>query len=171
MSQVLTESLTHANTKCENLSLVFHPMTFFFFQNKSFLFLKFITHWTNFQCSFDFIKSHVFTHLWATNFWVYTARLPPSVIMSNLNIVGLSPWGGGGGGIYPTHVFFLFMLCNHETHFLGLCPITELTTHSPRMVNDHNPTHTPNTMRCPRAYEMQRCYFMPYHFTCIMRVT
>ena len=61
------------------------------------------------------------------------------------------------GGIHPfltcpTHVFF--MLCNHETHF-GHCPITELTTHSPRMMNDHNHAHTPNTMRCPCAYAMQ----------------
>ena len=61
------------------------------------------------------------------------------------------------GGIYPfllcpTHVFF--MLCNHETHF-GRCSITELTTHSPRMMNDHNHAHTPNTMRCPCAYAMQ----------------
>ena len=61
------------------------------------------------------------------------------------------------GGIYPfllclTHVFL--MLCNHETHF-GRCLITELTTHSPKMMNDHNHAHAPNTMRCPRAYAMQ----------------
>ena len=68
------------------------------------------------------------------------------------------------GGIYPfllcpTHV--LFILCNHETHF-GRCPITELTTHSLRMMNDHNHSHTPNTMQCPRAYTS--CYMYKEHY-------
>ena len=52
------------------------------------------------------------------------------------------------------------MPCNHETNF-GRCPITELATHSPRMMNDHNHAHTPNTMWCPHAYEMQLCHSMP----------
>ena len=76
------------------------------------------------------------------------------------------------GGIYPfllcpTHVFF--MLCKHETQF-GRCPIIELTTHSPRMTNDYNYAHTPNTMRCPRAYAMQNanacisCYMHNEHY-------
>ena len=61
------------------------------------------------------------------------------------------------GGIYlfllcPTHVFF--MLCNHGTHF-GRYPNTELTTHSLRMINAYNHAHTPDSMRCPRAYAMQ----------------
>ena len=64
-----------------------------FLQNKSFLFLKLITHWTNLQYSFDLIKSCVFMHLWATDFRVCIARLhthfqhfyglSPPVIMSN----------------------------------------------------------------------------------------
>ena len=110
------------------------------------------------------VKSRVFMHLWATDFWVFITgwrtpsqhfyRLSPSVIMSNQNY-----WVFIRGGIYPfllcpTHVFF--MLCNHETHF-GRYPIIELTTHSPRMMNDHNHAHTPNTMRCPHAYAMQKC--------------
>ena len=91
ITRFLIDYLTHANAKCENLSLVFHPM--FFSSNKIFLFLKLKTHWKILQCSFNFIKSRVFMHLWATDFRVYTAgrRLPfqhfhglsPPVIMSN----------------------------------------------------------------------------------------
>ena len=33
ITRVLTDSLSHANAKCENLSLVFHPMNLFFKQN------------------------------------------------------------------------------------------------------------------------------------------
>ena len=53
----------------------------------------------------------------------------------------------------------------------GHCPISELTTYSPRMVNNSIPcTHTRlNTIS--RAYEMRICHFMPYHVTCIMRAT
>ena len=99
-------------------------------------------------------------HLWAMDFSVLTARRR----MPFQRFLGFHRWFCLNqsrfltrGGIYPfllcpTHVFF--MLCNHKTHF-GRCPITELTTHSPRMMNDHNHTHTPNTMRCPRAYAMQ----------------
>ena len=99
--------------------------------------------------------------------------LPP-MIMSNLNIRSFTLGGGGGGGgeiylnlLYPTHVFF--MLCNHETHF-GCCHITELTTHSLRMMNDHNHAHIPNSMGCPRAYVMQNvnacisCYMYNEHY-------
>ena len=68
---------------------------------------------------------------------------------------------------YPTHVFF--MLCNHETPF-GRCPITEVTTYSPRMMNDYNHAHTPNSMQSPRAYAMQNakacisCYMYNVHY-------
>ena len=73
--------------------------------------------------------------------------------------------------IYPfflcsTRVFL--MLCNHETHF-GRYPITELTTHSPRMMNDHNHAHTQyNAMS--HAYAMQNanacmsCYIYNEHY-------
>ena len=67
----------------------------------------------------------------------------------------------------PTLVFF--MLCNHETHF-GRCLITELTTHSPRMMNDYNHAHTLDSMRYPCAYAMQNanacisCYMFNEHY-------
>ena len=95
--------------------------------------------------------------------------ISPPVIMSNLNKLGLSPWGGGGGDLPhlapPNARIFLFMLCNRETHF-GRCPIFELTTHSPKMMNDHNHAPTPSTMRCSRAYETQHvisCQFTTCH--------
>ena len=114
------------------------------------------------------VKSHVFMHLWTMDFRVFTAGrrtlsqhfygLSPPVIIYNRNY-----WVFHLRGIYPfllcpTHIFF--MLCNHETHF-GRYPITKLTTHSPRMMNDHNHAHTPNKMQCPHAYEMQLCHSMP----------
>ena len=114
-------------------------------------------------------------YLWATDFWVLTAghRAPFQHFLDFHRQLHLNQSGFfTQGGIYPlllcpTHVFF--MLCNHETHF-GRCPITELTTHSPRMMNDHNHAHTPNTMRCPRAYAMQNvnacisCYMYSEHY-------
>ena len=51
----------------------------------------------------------------------------------------------------------------------GHCPISELTTHSLRMVN--NSTMHPHPTRCDRAYEMQSCYFMLCHATCTIRAT
>ena len=82
-------------------------------------------------------------------------RLTPPMIMSNLNKIRSFTLGGGICPImlHPTYIF-LFILCNHETHFRR-CPVSKLTTHSPRMMNDHNHAPTPNTMQCPRAYEMQ----------------
>ena len=53
----------------------------------------------------------------------------------------------------------------------GRCPIFELTTHSPRIVNNHYHAHTLDSTRCYCAYEMQLCHFMPYYVTCIMRAT
>ena len=81
-------------------------------------------------------------------------------------------WVFTQGGIYPfllclTHVFF--MLWNHETHF-GRCPIIELTSHSPRMMNDYNHAHTHDSIQCPRAYAMQNvnacisCYMYNEHY-------
>ena len=52
-------------------------------------------------------------HLWATDFWVYTARgtrlsdifdgLSLPMIISNLNKLGLSPWGGSTPSGYAQH--------------------------------------------------------------------
>ena len=77
--------------------------------------------------------------------------------------------------ILPIHmrfiIIFLFfsMLYNHESQF-GRCPIFEIT-HSPRMVNNQCHAHTPDSTRCPRAYEMRICHFISYHVTCIMKAT
>ena len=155
-----------------------------FFKTKAFCFIN-QNPLNGSQYQLSFLKFCVFMHLWATDFRVYTMGPPHafstfftgfllSTIMSNLNTGSftLGGGGGGGGGIYPnllcpTHVFF--MLCNHETHF-GCCSIIELTTHSPRMMNDHNHAHIPNSMGCPRAYAMQSvnacisCYMYNEHY-------
>ena len=128
-------------------------------------------------------------HLWATDFSSLYHRTPLAfptflrsftpVIMSNANELGLSPcWGGGGGGgIYlnllcpNTRIFFFFFCYAIVSLNFKRCPISELTTHSLRMVNNHHHEHTPDSKRCPRAYEMRRCQFMSYHVTCIMRAT
>ena len=105
-------------------------------------------------------------HLWAMDFRVFTAErhLPFQRFLDFHRRLRLNQSEFfTQGGIYP------FLLCNHETHFRR-CPITKLTTHSPRMMNDHNHAHTPNTMRCPRAYAMQNvnacisCYMNNEHY-------
>ena len=114
-------------------------------------------------------------YLWATDFRVLTAgcRAPFQRFLDFHYWLRLNQSGFfTRGGIYPfllclTHVFF--MLCNHETHF-GHYPITELTTHSLRMMNNYNHAYTPNTMQCPRAYAMQNanacisCYMYNEHY-------
>ena len=114
-------------------------------------------------------------HLWATDFRVLIEgpRAPFQHFLDFHRRLLLNQSGFFiQGGIYsfllcPTHV--LFIPCNHETHF-GCCLITELTTHSPRMMNDHDHAYTPNTMRCPRVYAMQNantcisCYMCNEHY-------
>ena len=53
----------------------------------------------------------------------------------------------------------------------GRCLISELTTHSPRMVNNQHNAYTPDSTRCDRPYEMQSCHFMLCHATCTIRAT
>ena len=115
-------------------------------------------------------------HLWAIDFRVLTVRCrtPFQRFLDfhrrlRLNQSGFFTQGGICSFLLClTHLFF--MLCNHETYF-GRCPITELTTHSPRQMNDHNHAYTPNTMRCSRAYAMQNanacisCYMYNEHYT------
>ena len=166
MSRVLTDSITYVYAKCEKKpSLMFNPMTLFSKQNL-FCFIN-QNPLDKPQIFIYSVKSRVFMHLWTIDFRVFTTRcstpsqhfygLSPSVIMSNRNYRVFHQWGIYPFLLCPTHIFF--MLCNHETHF-GRCPITELTTHSPRMMNDHNRAHTPNTIRCPHAYAMQKCQCM-----------
>ena len=44
--------------------------------------------------------------------------------------------------------------------YFGRCPISKLTTHSPRMVNDQNHAHTPDSTQCDRAYGVQVCHII-----------
>ena len=53
----------------------------------------------------------------------------------------------------------------------GRCFISELTTHSPRMVNNQHHAHILDSTRCDRAYKMQSCYFMRCHATYTIRAT
>ena len=48
----------------------------------------------------------------------------------------------------------------------GRCPISELITHSPKIVNNQQYAHTPDFTRCYRAYEMHLCHFMLCYATC-----
>ena len=82
--------------------------------------------------------------------------------------------GGGGGGICPIllhpNTRDLVLLLSYTTASLDFerCPISVLTTHSPRMVNNqhHAHAHTPDSTLCDHAYEMQSCNFMLCHATC-----
>ena len=103
VTRVLIDSLIHANAKCENMSLVFHPMT------------KHIG--KILQCSFDFIKSHVYV---VANFQGLTAgftRLPTllqTFIVGYICLIKNKIWVfHPGKGIYPillhpTHVLIYF---------------------------------------------------------------
>ena len=70
ITRVLTDSLTHSNAKCENQSLVFHPMT----------------HWITLQCLFNFTKSRVFP--WVANFQGLTVGFACLPTLSRTYIVG-----------------------------------------------------------------------------------
>ena len=79
---------------------------------------------------------------------------------------------GGEGGICPillhpnTRDLVLLLFYTIVSLDFGRCPISELTTHSLRMVNNQHHAHTPDSMRCDCAYEMQSCHFMLCHATC-----
>ena len=126
--------------------------------------------------------------IWVTNFRGLTAGFARLPTVSRTFIAGyirltknkiwvFHPGGGGGGGIYPIllhpHTRDLVLLLFYTTVSLdfGRCPISELTTHSPRMVNNQYHAHTPDSTLCGRAYEMQSCNFMQCHGTCTIRAT
>ena len=160
--RVLTNSLTYAYAKCEKKSsLMFNPMTLF---SKQFFFLM-NQNPLDKPPMFIFLVKSVCLCICGSQISRFSpqdvARLPNIFTgfhhrLSCLTVTTgfFTRWGIYPFLLCPTHVFF--MLCNHETHF-GRCLITKLTTHSPRMMNDHNHAHTPNTMRCPRAYARQKC--------------
>ena len=84
-------------------------------------------------------------------------------------------WVFHPGGICPIllhpNTCDLLLLLFYTTVSLdfGRYPISELTTHSPRMGNDQYHAHTPDLKRCDRVYEMQSCHFMLCHATCTIR--
>ena len=81
------------------------------------------------------------------------------------------------GGICPillhpnTHALVLLLFYTTMSLDFGRCPISKLTTHSPRMVKNQHHAHTPDSTRCDCAYEMQSCHFIQCHGTCTIRVT
>ena len=86
-----------------------------------------------------------------------------------------------------THIFhFLFLLCNHETHFVR-CPILSSppsnTKHGVDLPCTHNiPSNTKHSVDLPTMHSHPfnamspcicnvRCDYMLYHVTCIMNAT
>ena len=127
--------------------------------------------------------------IWVTKFRGLTADFAHLPTLSRTFITGyicltknkfwiFHPVGvGGGREIYPIlfhpNTCDLLLLLFYTTVSLdfGRYPISELTTHSPRMVNNQHHVHTPDLTRCYRAYEMHLCHFILCHATCIIRVT
>ena len=120
--------------------------------------------------------------IWVANFWGLIAgfaRLPTLLrtfiagyIYLTKNKIWVFHLRGGGGKICPillhSNTSDLLFLLFYTTVSLDFrrCPISELTTHLPRMVNNQHYTHTPDFTRCYRAYEMHLCHFMLCHATC-----
>ena len=129
MSQVLTDSLTHAYAKCENCHLC--SINDHFFKNKSFLFYKsksigqtpIFTCFYQVPCVFlgsEFMGSHRRLRMPSDTFvnfhrWIH---------MSNQEYHVFHPREYLSLLVVPnTRIFyFLFLLCDRETHF-GRCPI------------------------------------------------
>ena len=65
-------------------------------------------------------------------------------------------------GRHNTHDLVLLLFYTIVSLDFGRCPISELTTHSPRMVNSQHHAHTPDSTRCDRVYEMQSCHISCY---------
>ena len=120
---------------------------------------------------------------WVTNFRGLTAGFARLSTLSRTYIVGrisLTENNFGSfslGGIFPiflhpnTRNLVLLLFYTTMSLDFGRCPISELTTHSPRMVNNQHHAHTPDSTRCDRLYEMQSYHFMRCHATCTIRAT
>ena len=158
MSQVLTDSLTHKNAKCENLSLVFHLMTFFF-KTKAFVFKT--PCWKILQRSFDLSKSPCVYAFMGHGFFGFSPQdaaafliLSRTYIAENLckpriKFESFTLRGGGGGDLPhlapPNTCIYIFFPCYAIVNLnFGRCPISEFTTHSQRMVNIHYHAQTPD---------------------------
>ena len=121
--------------------------------------------------------------IWATNFQGLTvgfARLPKlsrTYIAGHICLTENKIWvfhprrGSAPSCFTQTRDLLLLLIYTTVSFDFGRCPISELTTHSPRMVNDQYHEHTPNSTQCDRAYEMQSCHFMLCHTICTIRDT
>ena len=112
-----------------------------------------LNHWITLQ--FLFIKSCVF--LWVENFLglsVGFARLPTllrtyitgCICLTENKIWVFHPRGGICPILLHLNTLDLVLLLFYTTVSLsfGRCPISKLTTHSPRMVNNQYHAHTPD---------------------------
>ena len=181
MSRVLTDSLTHAYTKCENGHLC--SINNHFFKTKDFCFIN-QNQLDNLRYQLVFTKFLVF--LWVANFWGLTtdfACLPTLLRTFITGYICLTK----NIAIPNTHIFhFLFLLCDRETHF-GCCLILLSpplnTKHSIDPPCTHNiASNTKHSVDFPTMHShsfnaMSSCicnarwHCMLYHVTYIMNAT
>ena len=115
MSRVLTDSLTHTYTKCENRHLCF--INDHFSKTKAFCFIN-QNSLDKLRYSLVFTKSRVF--LWVANFRGLTTRFARLPTFSQTFITGnicltkntrfFTRWGIYPFLLYPTHIFFISFL-------------------------------------------------------------
>ena len=116
---------------------------------------------------------------WVANFRGLTAGFAHLPTLSRTYIVGrisltknkiwvFHPVGESAPSCFTPNTRDLVLLLFYTIVSLdfGCCPISELTTHSPSMVNNQHHAHTPDLTQCDHAYEMQSCHFMICHATC-----
>ena len=120
---------------------------------------------------------------WVANFRGLTtgfARLPTlsrTYIVRRICLIENKIWVFHPGGICPillhptTRDLVLLLFYTTVSLDFGRFPISELTTHSPRMVNNKHHAHTPDSTRCDRTYEIQSCHFMRCHATYTISAT
>ena len=187
MSQVLTDSLTHAYAKCENCHL--YSINDNFSKTKAFCFIN-QNPLDKLQYSLVFIKSCVF--LWVSNFRGLTTgftRLPTLLrtfitryICLTKNTMFFTQGGIYPSLLYPTHVFFIsfflyvivrlildvvpFYRAHHQ--ILNTVSIYHVLTTYHRTLNTvsiYQPCSHTHLMRCPCAYAIQdgiACYIMSH---------
>ena len=181
MSQVLTDSLTHAYAKCENRHLC--SINDHFSKTKGFCFIN-QNPLVNLQYQLVFTNFRVF--LWVVNFRGLIAGLARLLTLSRTFIAGYICLTKNC--VIPnTRIFhFLFLLCDRETHF-GRCPILQSplsnTKPSVNLPCTHDiPSNTKHSVNLPtmhlRPFNVMspcicnaRCHCMLYHVTCIMNAT
>ena len=115
---------------------------------------------------------------WVVNFRGLTAGFARLLTLSRTFIAGHicltenKIWvfhpGGGSAPIllYPNTPNLLLLFYAPVSLNLDIIPISKLTTHSPRMVNNQYHAPTPDLTRCDCAIEMQSFHVMLCHATC-----